>query len=99
MRSLSAGGPMLVSLALAAATALPLPGAGGPVIMDYLAASGSEVWIPAGNTGRVFVLDGGTQKFRTIEGFPTRKGRGDRLVGPSSVSLGQGHAYVGNRGD
>jgi DNA-binding beta-propeller fold protein YncE len=74
--------------------ALPAP---APVIMDYLATDGGRVWVPAGNTGKVFVLDGG--KFATIEGFPTKEGRGGRLMGPSSVTLGDGFAYVGNRGD
>ncbi|HUJ29311.1 MAG TPA: hypothetical protein VLW85_25000 [Myxococcales bacterium] len=87
---------IVLSLLLAAPTPLPLPAA-APVIMDYLAADGARVWVPAGNTGKVFVLDGG--KFATIGGFPTREGRGGRLMGPSSVTVGGGHAYVGNRGD
>src|SRR5207248_8112358 len=70
-----------------------------PVVMDYLAAAGTQVWIPGGNTGKVFVLDAATKQFRTVDGFPTKKGRGDRLMGPSSVSVGEGAAYVGNRGD
>lgn len=83
--------------AAAAATPLKLPGVPAPVIMDYLAASGAQVWVPAGNTGKVFVLEGG--KFRQIEGFPTRRSSRGFLMGPSSVSLGGGYAYVGNRGD
>jgi DNA-binding beta-propeller fold protein YncE len=65
--------------------------------MDYLATAGDQVWVPAGNTGKVFVLEGG--KFREISGFATVKGRGDRLMGPSSASAGEGVVYVGNRGD
>ena len=79
-------------------TPLALP-AGGSVSMDYLAAAGKTVWVPAGNTGKVYVLDSGTKKFRSVDGFATKKGRGDRLMGPSSVSVGKGYAYVGNRGD
>ena len=92
---------MLAVLALfaAAPTALFLPDANGPVLMDYLAASGRQVWIPAGNTGKVFVLDGPSGKFRSIDGFPTRKVGENRVVGPSSVTIGAGYAYVGNRGD
>lgn len=79
------------------ATALRFPGLEPPVIMDYLAADGNRVWIPAGNTGKVLVLEGG--RFRSIDGFATRKGRNDRLMGPSAVTVGKGAVYVGNRGD
>lgn len=82
----------------AATTPLALP-AGGSVSMDYLAADGHLVWVPAGNTGKVYVLDTATRQFRAVEGFATKKGRNDRLMGPSSVSAGKGYAYVGNRGD
>jgi len=83
----------------------PLPGATGAGIgMDYIAfdpATGS-VWVPAGNTGLVFVIDAASGAIRQIPGFPTAEmGTGDRqrVVGPSSVAIGGGHAYVGNRGD
>jgi DNA-binding beta-propeller fold protein YncE len=82
--------------AAAAATPLKFPDA-PPVIMDYLAADGARVWIPAGNTGKVLVLDGG--QFKSVDGFATKKGRNDRLMGPSAVTVGQGAVYVGNRGD
>src|SRR4051812_6163961 len=84
----------MLPLLLAGALALPAP---APVVMDYLAVSGNQVWVPAGNTGKVFVLEGG--KFREIAGFATAKGRNDRLMGPSSASAGEGVVYVGNRGD
>ena len=89
----------MLALILAAsltATRLPLP-AGPPVSMDYLAAAAGQVWVPGGNTGKVFVLERG--KFRTLDGFPTKKGRGDRLLGPSSVGIGRAAAWIGNRGD
>jgi DNA-binding beta-propeller fold protein YncE len=86
----------LAVLLAASPTQLPLP-APAPVIMDYLAADGDRVWVPAGNTGKVFVLKEG--KFAVIDGFPTKEGRGGRLMGPSSVTVGEGFAYVGNRGD
>ena len=88
--------PLLIAAAALSAEKLPLP-APGPVFMDYLAANGTQIWVPAGNTGKVFVLEAG--KFREVPGFATKKGRGDRLMGPSSVSIGAGVAYVGNRGD
>jgi DNA-binding beta-propeller fold protein YncE len=96
---------ILLMLALAAApvpTAIPLPG-GPPVSMDYLAyeVAGDRIWVPAGNTGRVDVVDAKTAKVTAVEGFPTsavtgRDGR-ERLMGPSSVTIGNGFAYVGNR--
>jgi len=86
----------LAAAAAATSTPLKLP-ADAPVIMDYLAVDGDRVWIPAGNTGKVFVLTAG--RFQTIDGFATKKGRNDRLMGPSAVTIGEGAAYVGNRGD
>jgi DNA-binding beta-propeller fold protein YncE len=87
-----------IALAAAAATATPLRlPAEPPVLMDYLAADGARVWIPAGNTGKVFLLTGG--QFRSIDGFATKKGRGDRLMGPGAATVGEGAVYVGNRGD
>src|SRR4051794_10971088 len=82
------------SLLLAAALALPAP---PPGVVGYLAVSRNQVWVSGGNTGKVFVLEGG--KFREIGGFATAKGRNDRLMGPSSASAGDGVVYVGNRGD
>ncbi len=86
----------MLALLLAAST-LALPGAQPPVSMDYLATDGATVWVPGANTGKVFVLEAG--KFRTVEGFATKKGRNDRLLGPTSVGIGRGFAYIGNRGD
>jgi DNA-binding beta-propeller fold protein YncE len=86
----------LLVAAAAAATPVKLPEA-APVIMDYLAGDGDRVWVPAGNTGKVFVLEKGT--FKSVDGFATKKGRNDRLMGPSSVTVGDGAVYVGNRGD
>src|SRR5207237_3885075 len=37
--------------------------------------------------------------FRSVDGFATKKGRGDRLMGPGAVTVGEGAVYVGNRGD
>ena len=85
-------------------TAIPLPG-GPPVGMDYLAydAATGRVWVPAGNTGNVDVLDVATGKLTTIAGFATklasRPGRPAHQVGPSSVTVGDGVVWIGNRGD
>jgi hypothetical protein len=81
------------------AESLALPG-GPPVEMDYLAYdSGSgRLFIPAGNTGKVDVLDTKTGKLDAIDGWPTVKA-GDRVAGPSSCSAGVGYVYVGNRAD
>jgi DNA-binding beta-propeller fold protein YncE len=62
----------------------------------------STVWVPAGNTGSVDVIDTATQKVTRIEGFATkemeRNGK-KHTVGPSAVSAGDGVVYIGNRGD
>jgi hypothetical protein len=58
------------------------------------------VWVPAGSTGSVDVLDVASGAFTRIEGFKTveREGHGKkRIVGPSSGSIGDRFAYVGNR--
>jgi DNA-binding beta-propeller fold protein YncE len=81
---------------------LPLPGSPGPVLMDYLAVEASplRVWVPAGNTGKVDVIDAATLAITPVAGFPTavKEGpRGKREVGPSSVTIGEHQAFIGNR--
>jgi DNA-binding beta-propeller fold protein YncE len=72
--------------------------------MDYIAYDREHhrVWVPAGNTGSVDVVDAQTGDVTRIEGFATaeieRNGR-KRTVGPSSAAVGSGWVYVGNRGD
>ena len=79
---------------------LVLPGGPAPVGMDYLAYDDSTktVWVPAGNTGKVDVVDSTTRQIRAVDGFPTAQ-RGTRTVGPSSATVGAGVVYVGNRAD
>jgi DNA-binding beta-propeller fold protein YncE len=84
---------------------ISLPGAPATgVAMDYLAYDRSHhrVWVPAGNTGSVDVLDTVHGEFTRIDGFPTseieRNGK-TRIVGPSSAAVGDGYVYIGNRGD
>jgi DNA-binding beta-propeller fold protein YncE len=84
-------------------TPIALPGATGSVGLDYLAVDRSHgrVWVPAGETGSVDVIDEATGKVTRIEGFPTKEveGRGGakRVVGPSSATIGDAFVYVGNR--
>lgn len=83
---------------------LQLPGAKGFVILDYTAFDGryGRVWVPAGNLGITAVIDAKTDEIAVVGGFKTGavELRGKKWVmGPSSVSMGQGLAYVGNRGD
>jgi DNA-binding beta-propeller fold protein YncE len=72
--------------------------------MDYLLYDPhtKAVWVPAGNTGTVVVVDTATRRTTKIAGLPTRtverNGR-TRIVGPSSAALGEGVVYVGSRGD
>jgi DNA-binding beta-propeller fold protein YncE len=82
-----------------------LPGASAAgIVMDYIAFDPQTrfLWVPAGNTGTVAVVDTAAGTVRKIDGFPTAEmGTGDRkrIVGPSSVTIGNGWVYVGSRGD
>jgi DNA-binding beta-propeller fold protein YncE len=83
---------------------LRLPGGPDPILMDYIAFDPAtrSVWAPAGNTGTVDVVDTAGETIRQIPGFPTTEmgtGTRKRRVGPSSVAIGEGKVYVGNRGD
>jgi len=83
----------------------PLPGAtAAGVTMDYIAFDPLTrfVWAPAGNTGLVVVIDSTSGSVKQIAGFPTAEmgsGERKRVVGPSSVTVGDGLVYVGNRAD
>lgn len=98
----TATGPTAPAGASLRVTAIALPGATGSVSLDLVAEDrvAGRVWIPAGETGSVDVIDEATGKVTRIEGFPTaeREGHGGkRVVGPSSATIGEGFAYVGNR--
>jgi len=86
-------------------TMLPLPGATPTGIsMDYLGydAATNSVWVPAGNTGAVDVIDATTRKVTQISGFPSGEmgsGNRKRVTGPTSVTFGKGTAYIGDRFD
>src|ERR1700690_4672770 len=92
----------LLTVLFETAMALTLPG-GPPVGMDYLAYDPGSglVWVPAGNTGRVDVVDTMTGKLTQLTGFatrpPPRPGRPN--LGPSSVTVGEGEVWIGNRAD
>ena len=82
-----------------------LPGAPADgVLMDFITYDPvrRRVWVPAGNTGSVDVIDATSDHLDRIEGFATaemeRHGK-KRIVGPSSATVGEGVVYVGNRGD
>src|SRR5262249_50083141 len=81
-----------------------LPGATGPMALDYFAydRANGKLWVPASNTESVDVIDGATDAISQITGFPTgeieRRGR-KITVGPTSATVGDGVVYVGNRGD
>jgi DNA-binding beta-propeller fold protein YncE len=95
---------MLAALILSvlAAESIALPG-GPPVGMDYLVADAAHgrIWVPAGNTGNVDVVDIATGKVTPIGGFPTAPPRfpGRPNMGPSSTAVGDGVVWIGNRGD
>lgn len=72
-------------------------------MLDYVAYDRSthQLWVPAGNTGSVDVIDDSDQ-IKRIDGFPVVqiefKGK-PRPMGPSSVAVGKDFVYVGSRGD
>ena len=74
----------------------------GGITMDFLAYDPATgyVWVPAGNTGNVDVIDG--SQVRPIGGFATREvefRNRKRTLGPTSATIGDGVVYVGNRAD
>ena len=83
---------------------LALPGANGLVSLDYFAfdPASHRLWVPASNTGSLDIIDGNTNQVSALAGFPTAqveyKGK-HPVFGPSSVTLGDGVVYVGNRGN
>lgn len=84
---------------------IALPGGGSDGVgMDMLAydARTNAVWIPAGNTGAVDVLDVASGKLSQIGGFPTaeveRRGH-KRTVGPSAAAVGDKVVYIADRAD
>lgn len=81
-------------------TPLVLPGGPGNIGMDYLAydPGTGRLWVPAGNTGQVDVIETATRQLQSIKGLPV-VARGNRTVGPSSATVGDGIVYVGNRAD
>lgn len=94
----------VVLFAANAPVTIALPG-GPPVSMDYLAydKATDRVWVPAGDTGRVDVVDARTGIVTEVAGFLTAKVKTrdgtEREVGPSSAAVGDGFVYVGNRAD
>lgn len=86
-------------------TTLPLPGASpAGISLDYLGyePGTNTVWVPAGNTGLVDVVDAATKSVTRLEGFPTGEmgsGSRKRVVGPSSVTFSKATAYIGDRFD
>jgi len=95
----------MISFVLATALSivpLTLPG-GAPISIDYLAydAAHHRVWVPAGNTGNIDVIDTRTGVVTPIVGQATAPSpyAGRPHHGPSSASVGDGVVWVGNRAD
>ena len=81
----------------------PLPGVTAPASLDFIAfeAAKSRVWIPEGTTGSVYVYDIAAKTFATVSGFKVveREAHGKtRKMGPSAVTIGDGFAFIGDRG-
>jgi DNA-binding beta-propeller fold protein YncE len=83
---------------------ISLPGASGVVRLDYFAydRSTGKLWVPASNTASVDVIDEDSDAVSQVTGFKTGEVelRGRKItLGPTSVSIGDGVVYIGNRGD
>jgi DNA-binding beta-propeller fold protein YncE len=84
---------------------IALPGGDGSAVsMDYLLYDDhtKTVWVPAGNTGSVDVVDTATKQVHRIDGFPTKEFERNgqkRIAGPSSAAEGDGVVYIGDRAD
>src|SRR4029453_16018694 len=81
-----------------------LPGASGVVRLDYFAydRSTGKLWVPASNTASIDVIDENSDVVSQVTGFKTGEVelRGRKVtLGPTSVSIGDGVVYIGNRGD
>jgi DNA-binding beta-propeller fold protein YncE len=82
---------------------IALSSATGAVALDYFAydrATG-KLWVPASNTSSVDVIDA-TDTVSQVTGFRTGEVelRGRKVtLGPTAVTIGEGVAYIGNRGD
>jgi hypothetical protein len=103
--SLAPAGPGEPGATPAEVKEIALPGAPlDGVSLDYLAADRARhrVWVPAGGTGSVVVIDTRTGTTRRLGGFAVaeveRNGR-KRIVGPSSATVGDGFVYIGDRAD
>jgi DNA-binding beta-propeller fold protein YncE len=68
--------------------------------MDYLAfdAQSGLLFVPAGGSGNLDVVDTKTGKVTALGGWPTAR-RGSRTTGISAAATGGGFVYVGNRAD
>ena len=91
---------LLLAIGLGAGR-IALPGS-APIGMDYLTydAATHQVWVPAGNTGAVDVLDTKTYQVKQVLGFPTAPPRrpGRPNAGPSSVAVGDGVVWIWESG-
>lgn len=79
-----------------------MPGATAPSTIDYIAyePARARVWVPVGDTASVDVYDPAAGTFTRVDGFKKaeRESNGKkRMMGPSSVAIGDGFAYVGDR--
>src|SRR5437016_14625422 len=79
-----------------------LPGATGPVALDYFAydRAAGNVWVPASNIGSVDVIDEKTEAVSQVGGFPTgeiERRRRNITVGRKAASIGTEVRQTGRR--
>ncbi|MFT3843000.1 MAG: hypothetical protein QM723_38785 [Myxococcaceae bacterium] len=81
----------------------PLPGANGELHVEalYFDEPGKRIWVPAGSTGNVDVIEIATGNVQPVTGFQVvemEEQKGRPVFGPSSLARGNGVVFVGNRG-
>lgn len=85
-------------------TQIALPGANGLVTLDYFAydSTTGRLWVPGGNMGTVYVIDAANDQVTRVGTYATAEfkiAERQGVLGPSSISLGEGVVYLGNRAD
>ena len=85
---------------LAQASPLPIPGGTGGIGFDDLGFSAAlrKVIVPAGHTGKLFLVDPGSNKMEAIAGFSSQSGSGGgHGEGVTSADVGRGAIFATDR--
>jgi hypothetical protein len=101
----AAAPPAPPPIAQLVAKATPLTPGDGPAAFDYIVAdrAAGRIWVPNARlkSGGVDVFDIAKGSFSRVDKLKTKEAEREgkkRVMGPSSAAIGDGFAYVGNRG-